>query len=88
MNEITVRAYAKINLFLTVTGTETVCGKILHALDTVMCSVDIADDVRAVKRPDGELRVFFDGEQVENSNAAKPQRRCATCSDFPARTFT
>ena len=66
-----MRAYAKINLFLTVTGTEIVGGKSLHALDTVMCSVGIADDVRAVKRPDGELRIFFDGEPVENSNAGK-----------------
>ena len=87
MNEITVRAYAKINLFLTVTGTETVCGKILHALDTVMCSVDIADDVRAVKRPDGELRVFFDGKQVENSNAGKAAEAMRDVFGLPGADF-
>lgn len=71
MNEITVRTYAKINLFLTVTGIENRDGKALHALDTVMCSIGISDDVKAVKRSDGEIRVFFNGELTENTNAEK-----------------
>lgn len=71
MNEITVRTYAKINLFLTVTGIENRDGKALHALDTVMCSIGISDDVKAVKRSDGEIRVYFNGELTENTNAEK-----------------
>lgn len=71
MNEVTTRTHAKINLFLTVTGTENRDGKTLHALDTVMCSIGIADDVRAVKRPDGEIRVYFNGQLALGTNAEK-----------------
>ena len=54
MNSITVRAFGKINLSLNILGKQ---GK-LHALDSVITSIDISDDV-TVHRSDGAPRVVF-----------------------------
>lgn len=74
MDEIKLRAHAKINLFLSVEGVEVSRGKRLHALDTVMCSVKLGDDVSVGLRADDEFNVFFDGERIEGTNAEKAAR--------------
>ncbi|MDE7396050.1 MAG: hypothetical protein K2M95_08055 [Clostridiales bacterium] len=55
MNSVTVRAFGKVNLSLNICG---VCGK-LHALDSVISSIDLCDDVTVHRNSDGALRVVF-----------------------------
>ena len=65
MKEIALKIYGKINLCLAVTGKN----EKLHSLDTVMTSVDLYDEIRAVKRDDGEITVTIDGADGKNTNA-------------------
>ena len=51
MKKVKVKAYAKINLILDVVGVE---GN-FHALKSLVCSIDLADDVVIKKRKDGKI---------------------------------
>ena len=51
MKKVKVKAYAKINLILDVVGVE---GN-FHALKSLVCSIDLADDVIVKKRKDGKI---------------------------------
>lgn len=62
MNTAKVRAYAKLNLTLDVTGEE---GG-YHLLDSLVCSVNLYDTVVAKKRSDGLINVYMRGKGSEN----------------------
>ena len=55
MNSITVRAFGKVNLSLNILGK---AGK-LHALDSIITSIDLCDDVTVHRTKSGALRVVF-----------------------------
>ncbi|MDE6373406.1 MAG: 4-(cytidine 5'-diphospho)-2-C-methyl-D-erythritol kinase, partial [Clostridia bacterium] len=72
MDYVRVKAYAKINLTLDITG---VCAG-FHCLDSVVASIDICDLITAKKRRDGLVSVTMHGEgseliPFEQNNAAK-----------------
>ena len=67
-----VRAYAKINLSLDITG----ASGVYHMIDSIVCSVNIFDEVTVQLRPDGKINIEMHGmgsEQIppENNNAFK-----------------
>lgn len=62
MDYVRVKAYAKINLTLDITG---VSGG-YHLLDSVVASIDIYDLITAKKRRDGLVSVTMHGEGSEN----------------------
>ncbi|MFT9056358.1 MAG: 4-(cytidine 5'-diphospho)-2-C-methyl-D-erythritol kinase [Ethanoligenens sp.] len=61
MEQITLQAYAKINLTLDIIGRRT---DGYHELDTVMQSVSLADTVQLTKMPGGGLSVRCDNAQL------------------------
>ena len=66
--ETRVKVYAKINLSLAVTGKK---GE-FHSLDTVMASIDLANEISLTKRNDYNLSVRFSNLDLgEKSNAYK-----------------
>ena len=70
--EVRVKAYAKLNLTLDITG---VCGG-WHMLDSLVCSVDVFDLIKLRKRKDKLVSVTMHGRGTEllpheNNNAAK-----------------
>ena len=68
LDTVRLFGYAKVNLALGVKGA--VEG--FHDLDTVMVSVDIADEIAMVKRSDNQITVSYtNGELFENDNALK-----------------
>lgn len=81
---VSVKAYAKLNLTLAVTG---LVGR-YHMLDSLVCSVDIFDLIKLRKRADGEITVKMHGKGFEflppeNNNAVKAAKayieRFETC---------
>ena len=74
MNSITVRAYAKVNLSLDITGSRDG----YHTIDSVVASVGLCDEIRAVRRGDGRVNVVMRGgcEDIppEHNNAVKAAR--------------
>lgn len=75
MESVTVRAYAKINLSLDVTGTR---GG-YHTIDSVVASVDIFDEITVSARDDGQVTITMRGrgsEDIppESNNACKAAR--------------
>lgn len=66
---LTVKAYAKINLALDITGR---ADNGYHTIDTVMTSVNLHDKITLEKRDDGKLSICYSsGEAFLNDNAAK-----------------
>lgn len=61
MNTARVSAHAKLNLTLDVTGTENG----YHTLDSLVCSVDLADRIVARKRKDKLVNVYMRGMKSE-----------------------
>ena len=73
MNAIKLRAFAKVNLSLNITGRDDAVG--LHNLDSVMMSVDLFDTVTVSPRNDEQIVVKFLGAEVgENNTAYKAAR--------------
>lgn len=74
MEEVSVRAHAKVNFTLDVTGR---AGG-YHLLDSLVCTVSLFDEVRARRRRDGALRLNVGGADSEHippeSNAARAAR--------------
>ena len=71
-NTIRLRAFAKVNLSLNITGRDEVRG--MHTLDSVMMSVDAFDTVTVTPREDSDIRVKFigaDSVPAENNTAHK-----------------
>lgn len=69
---VRVKAYAKLNLTLAVTGWE----KGYHTLDSLVCTVDLYDLIKLKKRRDGLVTVEMHGRGSENipfekNNAAR-----------------
>ena len=62
MDGVSVKAYAKINLSLDITGSH---GG-YHSIDSVVASIDIADLVTARRRDDGLINVGMSGMGCEN----------------------
>ncbi len=76
---VKVRAYAKLNFFLKVTGTDE---KGYHLLDTVMASVSLFDEISVSRRADGRINIVCPAIKGENTAlpAAKLfQERFSTC---------
>lgn len=76
MNYVRVKAYAKINLTLDITGVQ---GG-YHMIDSAVASIDLADVITAKKRKDGLINVVMHGEGSENipaesNNAVKAGER-------------
>lgn len=72
---VRVKAYAKLNLTLAVTGVKDG----MHTLDSLVCSVDMCDVVTAKRRADGKINVVMRGLGSENipygeNNAVKAAR--------------
>ena len=67
MRKVTIQAYAKINLYLDITGR---LDGGYHALDTVMASVSCADFVTVGVRDDGDITVRMDGAACGEENTA------------------
>lgn len=72
MNSVRVKAYAKINLTLNITGVS----EGYHMLDSVVASVDIYDLIALKKRRDKQITVTMHGcgsetIEYENNNAAR-----------------
>ncbi|MCI8325731.1 MAG: 4-(cytidine 5'-diphospho)-2-C-methyl-D-erythritol kinase [Clostridia bacterium] len=67
MRKVTIQAYAKINLYLDITGS---LDGGYHALDTVMASVSCADFVTVGVRDDGDITVRMDGAACGEENTA------------------
>lgn len=63
------RAYAKINLALSITGVEDG----LHTLDSLVTNIGVFDTVRAAKRTDNETTVTYSGltEKLQNDSAKR-----------------
>ena len=57
MNTAKVKAYAKVNLTLDITGE----ADGFHTLDSLVVTVDLFDQISAKKRKDGKIRVFMHG---------------------------
>lgn len=70
MNYARVKAYAKVNLTLDITGVK---GG-YHTIDSVVASIDLADVISAKKRSDGQIFVTMHGE---GSEAIDPERNNA-----------
>ena len=71
-NTIKLRAFAKVNLSLNITGRDEARG--MHALDSVMMSVDLFDTITVAPRNDSDIRVGFVGADfvpTENNTAYK-----------------
>ena len=66
MNSICVRAFAKINLTLDITGAR---GG-YHAIDSVVASIDVFDEIELKRREDGLFSVHMSGQ---GSEAIPPQ---------------
>ncbi|MDE6293013.1 MAG: 4-(cytidine 5'-diphospho)-2-C-methyl-D-erythritol kinase [Clostridiales bacterium] len=85
-NTIRLRAFAKVNLSLNITGRDGVRG--MHMLDSVMMSVDMFDTVTVSPRTDSDIRVKFIGADfvpTENNTAykaAKAVQDMIGCSGF------
>ena len=58
---VRVKAYAKLNLTLGITGAE---GG-YHTLDSLVCSVDLYDLIKIKKRKDGLVTVEMHGQGTE-----------------------
>lgn len=72
MNSVKVRAYAKLNLTLEITGVSSG----FHMLDSLVASVDLFDEIKAKKRKGGRSSVVMhgmgsEGIPPENNNALK-----------------
>lgn len=67
-NTIKLRAFAKVNLSLNITGRDEARG--MHMLDSVMMSVDAFDTVTVAPREDHDIRVKFMGAEVGDNNTA------------------
>ncbi len=67
MEKVTVKAKAKVNLSLNITG---VNGS-YHELESVMVSVSLCNEITATKNNDKKAFVRFSKERIENSNAQK-----------------
>ncbi len=66
-NSIKLRAFAKVNLSLNITGREQ---SGMHNLDSLMMSVDLFDTVTVTPRADSEIRVKFIGAEIGEDNTA------------------
>lgn len=62
MDGVSVKSYAKINLSLDITGAR---GG-YHNIDSVVASIDLADEITATARADGEIAVTMSGMGCEN----------------------
>lgn len=58
-NDISVKAYAKINLYLDITGRR---GDGYHLLETIMQTVSLCDDVSISLRNNGEIVLYADND--------------------------
>ena len=72
MESVRIKAYAKINLTLFITGTE----KGYHMLDSLVASIDLYDDIKITARTDRLINVTMHGEDsesipYESNNAVK-----------------
>ena len=67
-NTVKLRAFAKVNLSLNITGRDENRG--MHMLDSVMMSVDLFDTVTVTKRGDDKIFVKFIGAEVGEDNTA------------------
>lgn len=66
MDEITVKACAKINLYLDITSRES---SGYHLIDSVMCSADIGDIITVKKSGGGDIEIFCEGVEKHNNTA-------------------
>ncbi|NLK16960.1 MAG: 4-(cytidine 5'-diphospho)-2-C-methyl-D-erythritol kinase [Clostridiales bacterium] len=64
---VKVKAYAKVNFFLKVVGTD---GEGYHLLDTVMASVSLFDEISVLKRADGSINLICPAVRGENTALA------------------
>lgn len=69
MKTIAIKAYAKINLCLNITGKEEESG--YHMIDTVMQTIDLYDTVIITKREDYECTSQIIGADIPEDNALK-----------------
>ena len=77
---ITIRAYAKLNLYLQITGSR-VDG--YHDLDMIMQSIDLHDTLRLSRAGDIQLTCSHPEVPLGESNIAhKAARRCAPSCAF------
>ena len=67
-NTVKLRAFAKVNLSLNITGRDE--NKGMHMLDSVMMSVDLFDTVTVTPRGDEKINVKFIGAEVGEDNTA------------------
>lgn len=67
-NTVKLRAFAKVNLSLNITGRDE--NKGMHMLDSVMMSVDLFDTVTVTPRSDDKICVRFIGAEVGEDNTA------------------
>ncbi len=58
---VTIRAHAKLNLFLRILARE---DDGYHGLETLFCLVDLADDLAVERREPGETTIAVEGEDV------------------------
>ena len=59
--KITVRAFAKINLFLDITGVNEIG---YHLLDSIMQSVTLCDEIEIERNADGEIKILCDNPEI------------------------
>ncbi len=69
MKTIAIKAYAKINLCLNITGKDEESG--YHMLDTIMQTIDLHDTVILTKRDDYECSSHIVGADIVSDNALK-----------------
>lgn len=70
MDVVKVKSYAKLNLTLDITGAE---GG-YHLLDSLVCTVNVCDDIVAKKRKDNLINVYMHGK---GSESIPPERNNA-----------
>ncbi|MDR3216781.1 MAG: hypothetical protein LBT55_05135 [Clostridiaceae bacterium] len=73
MTEITLNAYAKINIGLNVTGR----AGVFHTIDTIMCTVSLCDEI-TVRKCDGDALSVRTDVPVEGENSALKALRIYT----------
>ncbi|MDE5562555.1 MAG: 4-(cytidine 5'-diphospho)-2-C-methyl-D-erythritol kinase [Clostridiales bacterium] len=83
-NTIKLKAFAKVNLSLNITGRDE--ARSMHLLDSVMMSVDLFDTVTVTERDDKQINVKFIGADIGENNtaykAAKAVQDIINCNGF------
>ena len=74
--KIRLKAYAKINLSLNITGVREESVH-MHTLDTVLTSVDLADVITVSKRKDSKVNIEYSDNRIEAGKDSVTKAVCA-----------